>query len=38
MGTKEARDVLRRLAEGAPGARVTREAKASLDRLDRGRP
>jgi hypothetical protein len=37
-GTKEAREVLRRLAGGAPGGRVTREAKASLDRLDRGRP
>jgi hypothetical protein len=37
MGTKEAREVLRRLAGGAPGARVTREAKASLERLDGGR-
>jgi WD40 repeat protein len=38
MGTKEAREVLRCLAEGLPEARVTREAKASLDRLARGRP
>jgi RNA polymerase sigma factor (sigma-70 family) len=33
-GTKEARDVLRRLATGAEGARLTREAKAALGRLD----
>jgi RNA polymerase sigma factor (sigma-70 family) len=33
IGTAEARDVLRRLAEGAPGARVTREAQAARERL-----
>ncbi|HTU94104.1 MAG TPA: hypothetical protein VMF69_28760, partial [Gemmataceae bacterium] len=33
--TREARQVLRRLAEGAEHARLTREAKASLQRLDR---
>jgi RNA polymerase sigma factor (sigma-70 family) len=33
-GTKEARDVLRRLAGGAEGVRLTREAKAALERLD----
>jgi RNA polymerase sigma factor (sigma-70 family) len=38
MGTKEAREVLRRLAEGAPGARVTREARSALGRLDRHAP
>ncbi|HEX5269764.1 MAG TPA: hypothetical protein VFW33_04715 [Gemmataceae bacterium] len=38
IGTKEAREVLRRLAEGAPGARVTREATAALERLDRAHP
>jgi hypothetical protein len=32
-GTPEARQVLRKLAEGAAGARETREAKASLQRL-----
>jgi RNA polymerase sigma factor (sigma-70 family) len=32
-GTKEARQLLRRLAAGAPDARLTREAKASLKRL-----
>jgi RNA polymerase sigma factor (sigma-70 family) len=33
--TKEARDLLRRLADGAEGARLTREAKAALHRLAR---
>jgi WD40 repeat protein len=33
LGTPEARQVLRELAEGTPGARLTREAKGSLDRL-----
>jgi RNA polymerase sigma factor (sigma-70 family) len=37
MGTQEAREVLRRLAEGTPAARLTREARASLGRLDRAR-
>jgi hypothetical protein len=37
MATPAARDVLRVLAEGAPGARLTREARASLERLARGR-
>ena len=34
IGTPEARDVLRSLANGAPEARLTRDAKASLQRLD----
>lgn len=34
VGTSEARSLLRCLAEGAPQARLTREAKASLERLD----
>jgi WD40 repeat protein len=33
IGTAEARDVLRGLAEGAPGARVTRAAQAARTRL-----
>src|SRR5262249_54692508 len=33
LGTKEAVALLRRLADGAPGARETREARAALDRL-----
>ena len=33
VGTPEARDVLAGLAKGLPGARLTREARASLDRL-----
>ena len=33
IGTPEARDQLKKLAGGAPEARLTREAKASLDRL-----
>jgi WD40 repeat protein len=35
VGTAEAREVLGQLAQGAPEARLTREAKASLDRLAR---
>jgi hypothetical protein len=38
IGSNEAGDVLRRLAGGAGGATLTREAKAALDRLARGRP
>jgi HEAT repeat protein len=34
-GTKEAREALRHLAGGAGGARLTREAKAALERLGR---
>jgi hypothetical protein len=33
IGTPEARQVLQTLAQGAPEARLTQEAKASLDRL-----
>jgi HEAT repeat protein len=33
IATPEARELLRNLAEGAPKARVTQEAKASLERL-----
>jgi HEAT repeat protein len=33
IGTPEAQDVLTTLGKGAPEARVTREAKASLERL-----
>ena len=33
IATPEARDLLQKLADGAPGARLTREAKAALDRL-----
>jgi hypothetical protein len=33
IGTSEALDVLKKLAKGAPEARLTREAKASLERL-----
>ena len=33
IGTPEARRTLERLANGAPAARLTQEAKASLDRL-----
>ena len=32
IGTKEAKQVLQTAAKGAPGARLTEEAKASLDR------
>ncbi len=35
IGTPAARDLLRRLAGGVAEARLTREAKAALDRLDR---
>jgi hypothetical protein len=35
IGTPSARQLLRTLAEGAPAARLTREAKAALDRLSR---
>jgi hypothetical protein len=34
-GTPKARDQLRRLADGAAGAALTRDAKAALRRLDR---
>jgi hypothetical protein len=34
-GTAEARQFLQKLAEGAPDARLTREAKAALQRLAR---
>jgi hypothetical protein len=33
IGTAEARGVLKGLAGGAPGARLTREAQAALERL-----
>lgn len=35
IGTAEARQMLRTLADGAAHARLTREAKASLQRLDK---
>jgi WD40 repeat protein len=35
IATKEARQVLATLAKGAPEARLTQEAKASLERLDK---
>jgi WD40 repeat protein len=35
VGTKEARQVLQRLAGGAPTARQTRDAREALERLDR---
>ncbi|HTU91212.1 MAG TPA: WD40 repeat domain-containing protein, partial [Gemmataceae bacterium] len=35
IGSPEARQVLQALAEGAPGAMLTREAKAALERLAR---
>ena len=35
IGTAEAKDVLRTMAKGAPGATLTREARASLKRLER---
>jgi hypothetical protein len=35
IGDKAARDVLRRLGTGAAGARLTREAQESLQRLSR---
>jgi hypothetical protein len=37
IGDAEARQLLRALAQGAPPARLTREAKASLERLERSR-
>jgi hypothetical protein len=37
LGTPVAREVLAMLAEGAPGARATREACAALDHLRRRR-
>src|SRR5262249_11555485 len=33
IGTVPARDLLQKMAQGAPGARATRDAKASLQRL-----
>jgi hypothetical protein len=38
IGTSEAREMLGKLAEGAPGAWLTREAKASFERLQQGHP
>jgi WD40 repeat protein len=38
IGSKEARDVLERLAEGALGARETEDARAALKRLEQQRP
>jgi WD40 repeat protein len=38
VATPEAREVLRRLARGAPAARATGEAEAALRRLEHGRP
>jgi HEAT repeat protein len=35
VGTPETRKILGRLAEGVPEARLTREAKAALTRLER---
>jgi hypothetical protein len=35
IGTTEAQELLKHLSEGAPAARLTREARASLDRLAR---
>jgi hypothetical protein len=35
IGSQEARQLLKTLAEGAPEARLTQEAKASLERLTR---
>jgi hypothetical protein len=37
IGTSEARELLKALAEGDPGARLTREAKASRQRLAKER-
>jgi RNA polymerase sigma factor (sigma-70 family) len=37
VGDAEARQLLKALAQGAPTARLTREAKASLERLERSR-
>jgi WD40 repeat protein len=38
IGTPEAREVLEKLAKGMPESRLTREAKAALERLDRRLP
>jgi hypothetical protein len=38
IGTAEARRVLREVADGAPAAWQTREAKAALDRLTVAKP
>jgi hypothetical protein len=38
IGSTEARQLLQSLATGVPEARLTREAKASLDRLQTSRP
>jgi hypothetical protein len=35
LGTPEARELLQALAKGAPGARLTQEAKAALERVGR---
>jgi WD40 repeat protein len=35
IGTGDARQLLKTLAEGQPGARLTREAKAALERLEK---
>jgi RNA polymerase sigma factor (sigma-70 family) len=37
IGTAQARQVLYELAQGGPGARLTEEARASLQRLDKSR-
>lgn len=37
LGTADARTLLKMMAEGAPAARLTREAKASLERLHKRR-
>src|SRR5205807_10310956 len=38
IATTDARDLLKKLAAGAPEARLTREAKAALERLDKRTP
>ena len=38
LGTPDAQQVLKSLAEGAPGARLTQEAKALLDRIAKRSP
>jgi hypothetical protein len=37
LGTDEARAILAKLAEGSPGAALTRDAKATLTRLGQGK-
>jgi hypothetical protein len=37
IGTSEARQLLQNFADGAPEARLTREAKAALERLNQAR-